>query len=615
MCGIAGFLELSGAPVDRGLLLRMLRRIEHRGPDGGGWLEDDGSSLREGLRESPSELAARPVPGGPYPGGLRAGLGHQRLAITDLSEAGRQPMSRDEGRWWIVFNGAIYNAPELRAELQELGEEFSTSTDTEVLLAAYVRWGAKALDRFNGMWAFAIWDARKRELFCARDRFAIKPFYYTSSGSRFAFASEPKALRAVRPAEPNRERVRGFLDMGSTLDVEGSTCFASYAALPAGSILRVDARGPRVERWYDLDARAAERNAPGSLADAAARLRSLLEDAVSIRLRADVPIGLLLSGGVDSSGIAGFLARESARSRFSGRTISTRYPGRPDIDESGYIGASLRETGFSGEFIEPSTAQFEEHLDEFMTSMDDLVPSSIFYAEWLLYRKARQLGLPVMLSGQGSDELFAGYEPWDVHVAQLWNRGDRLRAAREAFLSGRRRWGVVAGTRHTLGTLRTAGRRALPCRCRADGSLQAHQRHLLLVDYLPALLAFEDRNAMAFGIEARLPFLDYRVVEFARTLSDGFLLRNGWTKAVLRAALSGIAPAEILRRPTKLGLPGPLEGHTRMEPGPVRDAWKRLAAGGWTSPGIPVEAALADRNLGFRVRVVDAWLRKCLTAD
>jgi len=596
------------------MLLQMLRRIEHRGPDGGGWLEDDGTCLREGPRESLSERAARPVPSGPFPAGPRIGLGHQRLAITDLSDSGRQPMSRANGRWWIVFNGAIYNAPELREELRSEGEEFTSSTDTEVLLAAYVRWGPKALERFNGMWSFAIWDAERRELFCARDRFAIKPFYYTSAGSRFAFASEPKALRPVRAPEANRERVRVFLEIGATLDNQESTCFASYKSLPAGSILRVDSRGPRVERWYDLDKNAAAIEAPANLEDAAERLRGLLEDAVSIRLRADVPVGLLLSGGVDSSGIAGILGRDGHRGRFSGRTISTRYPGRPDIDESFYVAESLRDSGLTGEFVEPSIDGFDEDLDELMDSLEELTPSSIFYAERLLYREARRLGLTVMLSGQGSDELFAGYEPWDVHVAQLWNRNERARAVREGFLSGRRRWGSLRGARHTFGVVRTA-RRPLPCGCEVDGSLQTHQRHLLVADYLPALLAFEDRNSMASGIEARLPFLDYRVVEFARTLQDGFLLRNGWTKVVLRKALRGLVPVSILTRPRKLGLPGPLEGKAREAPRLVRDSWRRLAAGGWTPSGISEEDAVLDHNLGFRARVLDAWVRRCLRTD
>ena len=616
MCGIAGLLDTRGAPANRGVLLRMLRRIEHRGPDGGGWMEDDGVSLFLGDRTSERPLSALPNPSSRATGrgeGLKVALGHQRLAITDLSEAGRQPMSRGDGRWWIVFNGAIYNAPELRTELEGLGQHFSTSTDTEVLLAAYVAWGPAALERFNGMWAFAIWDADRRELFCARDRFAVKPFYYTTAGSLFAFASEPKALRPVRPAEPNVEFAREYLATGATNDGYELTCYAGFRCLPPGSSLRIDSDGTRIDRWYDLDRRAAAIEAPGTLPEAAARLRDLLVAAVGVRLRADVPIGLLLSGGVDSSAIAGILRRHGANERFARQTLSTRYPELPAIDESSYVRDVLRATGFSGSFIEPSAKDFDEELDRVVESVDALVPSTIFYAQWLLFRAARKLGLPVMLGGQGSDELFGGYEPWDVHCVQLWNRRERFAAAREGILSGRRRWGILRGARHTLGVLRTAAR-PLPCGCSIKGSLQQHQKHLLTFDYLPGLLAFEDRDSMAWGIETRLPFLDYRVVEFARSLPDRFLLRNGWTKAVLRSALTGLVPKSILRRPRKLGLPGPLDGPDAKTPFPAHDAWRRLVEGGFVEKA-PYREESLSQGLRLRIRILDAWVRRCLGGD
>ncbi len=611
MCGIAGLLDLSGGAADRDVLLRMLHRIEHRGPNGGAWLEDDGVSLLQGARHSPLPSSTRPSPGAAGAPGLEVALGHQRLAITDLSEFGRQPMSRANGRWWIVFNGAIYNAPELRDELRAEGEEFTTSTDTEVLLAAYVRWGAKALDRFNGMWAFAIWDAERRELFCARDRFAIKPFYYTTAGSLFAFASEPKALRPVRPAAPNVDFARTYLATGSTTDGVDVTCYDSYRCLPPGNVLRVGRAGIRIEKWYDE--RVAAIAPPATLPEAAARLRGLLEDSVALRLRADVPIGLLLSGGVDSSGIAGILCHRASQGEFSGRTISTRYPKLPDIDESAYIRDVLDATRFSGDFIEPSAEEFAESLDCFIETVDALVPSSLFFAQWLLHRRAKQLGFPVMLSGQGSDELFGGYEPWDVYTKQLWNGGRPLAAIREGFLSGRRRWGLVRGARHTVGILRTA-RRPLPCGCPVDGSLRQHQRHLLCFDYLPGLLAFEDRDSMAWGIETRLPFLDYRIVEFARSLPAEFLLRDGWTKAVLRAALAGVVPDSVLRRPRKLGLPGPFESRVQSLPLAVREARQRLVEGGWMD-STPADGESLDPQFRLRIRIFDAWTRRCLGGD
>jgi asparagine synthase (glutamine-hydrolysing) len=612
MCGIAGILDLSGSPVDPALLLAMLGRIVHRGPDSGGWMEDDGSAIREGFRGSAAPASSRSVPR-VRPNSPRVALGHQRLAITDLSAAGHQPMSRGGGRWWITFNGAIFNAPELRRELEELGERFTSSTDTEVLLAAYVRWGAAALPGLNGMWAFAIWDAERRELFCSRDRYGIKPFYYTISGARLAFASEPKALRVVRPAAPDMHAVSDYLSAGSRIPDGDATLYADYRLLPGGSLLRAGAGGVRVDRWYDLDERVARIDPPASLPEAAGRLRELFLDAVAIRLRSDVPVGLLLSGGVDSSGIAGVLAARH-RDVFRGPAVSLRYPGRPEIDESSYSDAVLRATGFPGAYVEPEEGDFDRELDDLIASLDGLPLGSGMFAQRLLYRHARSLGFIVVLVGQGSDELFGGYEPWDVHVTQLWNRGRRIAALREGFLSGRRRWGIVPGVRHTLGVIRAAGR-GLPCRCAKDGTLQDHQRHLLSIDYLPAILEDEDRNSMAVGVESRLPFLDHRIVEFARSLPGGWLCRDGWTKVVFRRALAGLVPPDVLRRPRKLGLPGPVGRESGGAPEKVRAARRRLAESGWfDSRFLPDERLARDPLVGLRLRFLDAWARRCLDA-
>jgi asparagine synthase (glutamine-hydrolysing) len=608
MCGIAGLVDLAGGAPDRHLLLAMMRRIAHRGPDGGGWLDDDGRTVLEGKRDSSVPLVSRSLRGALR--GANAALGHQRLAITDLSEAGAQPMTRGDGRYAIVFNGAIFNAPELKAELEREGERFESTTDTEVLLTAWIRWGASALDRFNGMWAFAIWDAQERELFAARDRYGIKPFYWTTAGEVFAFGSEPKALRPVRPAVPDLKRVTDYLVRGATIPDGDATFYEGYHELPAGSILRASAAGIRVEQWYDLDARVRDAPPAPPFDEAAERLRALLEDAVRIRLRADVPVGLLLSGGVDSSGIAGILAAHH-RGAFSGPAISLRYR-RPEIDESRYSDAVLRATGIPGDYVEPTVEGFDQDLDEYMAKTDHLTYGSVGYAQHLLYARARDLGLTVILVGQGSDELFGGYEPWDVHVTQLWNHGRKWTALREGFLSGRRQWGWMAGARHTLGILRTAHRPPL-CRCDRAGTLQDHQRHLLLHDQLPAILKSEDRNSMASAVESRLPFLDHRIVEFARTLPSDYLCRGGWTKAVLRRALEGLVPESVLRRPRKLGLPGPAAG---LSCSPEAEAARRRLSDGGQFPAflLPEGGAGLSEGSQMRFRILDAWIRTCLDA-
>ena len=608
MCGIAGLVDLAGGPPDRHVLLAMMRRIAHRGPDGGGWMEDRGGTILRGLRDSSAPTASDAFPASS--GDVNAALGHQRLAITDLSDGGRQPMTRGDGRWWIVFNGAIFNAPELKRELEAAGERFTTATDTEVLLAAWIRWGTGALHRFNGMWAFAVWDARSRELVAARDRYGIKPFYWTTAANVFAFGSEPKALRPVRPAVPDVKLVADYLARGASIPDGDSTAYDGYHELPAGSILRADASGIRAERWYDLDERLRDAPPAPPFEEAAARLRELLDDAIRIRLRADVPVGLLLSGGVDSSGIAGILAARY-RGAFSGPAISLRYR-RKEIDESRYSDAVLRATGIPGEYVEPTPESFDRDLDEFMARTGHLTLGSVGYAQYRLYARARAVGLPVILVGQGSDEIFGGYEPWDVHVAQLWNRGRKWAALREGLLSGRRQWGWPIGIRHTLGVVRTA-KRPPRCRCGPAGTLQDHQRHLLLVDYLPAILESEDRNSMASAVESRLPFLDHRIVEFARTLPSDYLCRGGWTKAVLRRALEGLVPEYVLRRPRKLGLPGPVAG---LECAPEADAARRrLIDGGWFPASLLPEVGPALSGDGqMRLRILDAWARACLDA-
>jgi asparagine synthase (glutamine-hydrolysing) len=611
MCGIAGIVDLDGCAADLGVLRAMMNRIAHRGPDDAGWMEDDGGTIREGRDAAalntfpPRADAARPR--------VAAALGHRRLSITDLSPAGHQPMSRGDGRWWIVFNGAIFNAPELRLELEAAGERFTSSTDTEVLLAAWIRWGEAALDRFNGMWAFAIWDAERRELFGARDRYGIKPFYYTILGRRIAFASESKGLRPFRPATPNLDLIPGYVAVGSSIADGDGTAYADYRVLPSGCVLRAGAEGVRVTRWYDLDARVRAAGAPPDFEMAAGRLRDLLDDAIAIRLRADVPVGLLLSGGVDSSGIAALLAARH-RGKFSGPAISLRYRDDPAIDETRYAEAVLRATGIPGDFVEPTPASFDRDLESYIARTEHFPSGSVGYAQFRLYQRARELGLPVILVGQGSDEIFGGYEPWDVHVTQLWNRGRRLAAIREGFLSGRRQWGTATALRHTFGVIRTS-RNPPRCRCSRDGTLQDHQRHLLMDDYLPSILENEDHNSMASSIESRLPFLDHRVVEFARGLPPDYLCRGGWTKAILRRALEGLVPEVVLRRPLKLGLPGPLDGSLPAAIDAAAAARRRLIADGWIPASLlPEIDSTTSPRAATRLRVLDAWTRTCLDA-
>jgi asparagine synthase (glutamine-hydrolysing) len=590
----------------------MIGLLEHRGPDGDGWLLDDGTKIVTGRQAEIRGESTQDSPGSPVGGQVTVALGHRRLAISDLSRDAAQPMSRADGRFWVTFNGAIYNAVELRRELASLGEEFVSWSDTEVLLAAMIRWGPAALHRFNGMWAFALWDAATRELFCARDRFGVKPFYYgVTREGLFAFASEPKALRPVIEAVADRRRLEKFLQCGQPAGSGARTAYSSYSALPEGSWLKAGARGFEVSRWYEFEAESAK--AIGgriSFAEAALEVRSRLEDAVRIRLRSDVPVGAFLSGGIDSSALTALACRHGGS--FAGRTISTHYPSQPEIDESAYIRSALEETGCRGEFVEPTIEGLERELDDFVYSLDDLPPLSVFYAQRILYRTARRFGLTVMIGGQGSDEVFGGYEPWGVYLRQLDQERRWGRLTLEAVLASCRVWGTARGLSRARGMIRRArGKEPLDDLCIGRIRLRSHLRHLLLVDYLPPILRFEDRNSMAWGVESRMPFLDHRLVEFGDRLPAEFRLRRGWTKAVLRRAVDDLLPRKIARRRTKLGLPGPLEGSRRIGPDVVKPAWERLVREGYARPDVWTESP----DFAFRVRAADAWTRRCLGGE
>src|SRR5712691_3354028 len=323
MCGICGIVRL-GAPPEVETAAAMARALDHRGPDGDGLYEDEAG----------------------------VALGFRRLAIIDLSDAGLQPFASDDGSLQLLHNGEVYNYRELRTELESHGHRFRSATDTEVILRAYEQWGEGCVQRFVGMWAIAIWDARRRRLFCSRDRFGIKPFVYSWDGSRFVFASEPKAFRADArtPLEANPHAVREYVEQGYT-DHTDETFFSSIRRLLPAHNLFVDAHGLRIERYWRLE----EGEAP--VGDAAEAVREAFLDALRIHLRSDVPVGTCLSGGIDSSAIA--------------------------------CGVDLL----------------------LRTEAENARPfgSSSIVAQWHVMKTAREAGVKVMLDGQGADEILAGY--------------------------------------------------------------------------------------------------------------------------------------------------------------------------------------------------------------
>ncbi len=537
MCGIAGMLDLyAGLPPAEDLVVRMTDSLAHRGPDDAGVLVDP-----------------------------PAVLGHRRLSIIDLSPGGHQPMATDDERFWLTYNGEIYNYIELARELRSRGRRLRTSSDSEVLLQAFAEWGVDALPRLNGMFAFAIWDRERQTLFCARDRFAVKPFYYTVADGRFRFASEIKALLldpAVRRA-PNDARLLEFLAWGIA-DHTAETMFEGVRQLPPGSYLAVspgkDVGKPTT--WYRPEAATLdERPAPELL-------RERLTDAVSLRLRSDVTVGTALSGGMDSTSvtaIASRLRRDQGGlppDSFSALCVD------PALDESRYVRSLVGVTGSRNHEVLPTEVDAAEELDSLLWQMDEPFHSASVYGQRRVMELARTNGVVVVLDGNGGDEALSGYHHihYPALLYDLVRRGHLARAVSE--IAWRRRLpGVPALTTQKEVAWVVAGyprrpRRVpswvaagleVPPMVRPGPSLRGHQLYGLGVSPLPAWNHHADRNSMTFSLETRNPFLDYRIVELGLALDARHLLRRGYTKWVVREAMQDLLPRDVLERPAKQG--------------------------------------------------------------
>lgn len=572
MCGIAGIL--TSTPDDRTevLVRKMVAAAAHRGPDD------------EGLVLFPAAGPSRDRRLGPDPGPWKAALGHRRLSIIDLSPAGHQPMSDPSGRYWIVFNGEVYNYLEIRRGLHERGVTFRSDTDTEVVLQAYLTWGADALGRCNGMWAFAIYDTHEDALFCARDRFGVKPFYYASAPGRFAFASEIKQLLVLPWVErrANRALLADFFLWGLETHTN-DTFFEGISALPAAHWARIEQRDVeqgRIEptRYWSPPAD----SAPLDPAEGVARFREVLKDAVRLRLRSDVPVGVTLSGGLDSSTVvclAGEVRHGDAREPF--QAFHVEYGGE-GYTERRFAETAARRAGAEMVVLRPQAATLASDWAAFLWHMEQPVNGLSYFSNYQIYKLICAHRVPVILCGQGGDELLLGYERYRTYDLlfrlRQWAWG---RAMRAMWLARRRgnlpvHTQLAYGIYFSLPSARAARRRRLTrpfLRREFYGQFAHADEHLrreavhenrrslqeseFLAYQLPHLLHHEDRMSMAHAIETRLPFLDYRLFELVLSLPDGLLIQNGWSKALLRRAMEGVLPEEIRWRTDKMGYETP----------------------------------------------------------
>jgi asparagine synthase (glutamine-hydrolysing) len=590
MCGIAGVLRFDGRPVERVELSRMCRALAHRGPDDEGFLLLNRASARceafhgnESIASMKSRTRNIAADGEHFVADL--GLAHRRFSIIDLSPAGHQPFV-DQGRTCcVVFNGEIYNYLELRDELTRLGRVFSSNSDTEVLLEAYKQWGCACFERFIGFWAVALYDFRTQALVLSRDRLGKKPLFWSRVGEVFYFSSEIKALLEVdviRRSVRVNETVAARWLLHKCKDIDDETFFTGILAFPRASYAQIDRSfsGAATHFWRIPMERMQERDM--GISEACRRLRDLLDSAVALRLRADVPVGVELSGGMDSSTIAA-IAAEQSRDRLRLYTVAFE---DPEWNELAYANAMAKRLGMEHIILTSPIDSFWKRIYDFIYLEEEPHHAPNLQTNQESWQQMREHGAKVSLNGAGGDECFAGYGNYYSPLML------------EMLASGRLKdyWKNAIGHSESGNIAKTLARPIyVPIleswRKSRRGSLARHKylmnlnavKHpasgicgskVLCSDMtstlMPYWLTSGDRGYMGVPLEVRAPLIDHRIVEFAFRLPISYLLHDGWHKWILRKAMNGILPDEVVWRRKKMGFPFPFKRFFR-ESRPVLD--------------------------------------------
>lgn len=616
MCGISALFSTEPTMDIYDVLCKSIDEISHRGPDGRGILLGLGS---EPLPQGKVHLA-------------NWGLGHVRLSILDLSSAGQQPMSDEKKRYWITYNGEIYNYLELRNDLEQLGYPFKSHSDTEVVLTAYAEWGTDCFAKFRGMWGMVIFDTLRKEAIVCRDRLGIKPLYFWPGSSMLAVVSEIKQLYQVPSFSPrmNHHSVAEYINTGYE---DNLRCFfKDVHPVPPGTWLRIpldslkpsspsEFWNPEVIQPTIFDSK-----------NAAALFSEKLGETVKLHLRSDVPVGCALSGGLDSSAIAVLVNKFRDSNDGPFHTFTCTFPGKK-IDESKYSQAITSRISATPHFVTPTEDGFLEDFDRFTWMHDEPVGSISVYASYCIARLTRQTGIKVTLNGQGGDEILSGY--WQSYFMCL------LHLAREGrFLQ------II---KHGAGSLMPWGNGKLIAQIpvmlkrflykrnssslmnfkniKSDESIGILNSVMALSPeefrlsqirslFLPSLLKWDDRNSMAFSMEGRYPFLDHQLIELCLSFSESVLYSSGWTKWPLRVGFKDVMPQEILFRRSKFGFEVPqaswLAGQLKplitsclKNDGPLWDLIekkdvRKLAEG---------RANANEAQLLFRLLALDRWLK------
>jgi len=541
MCGISGIVNFNNKSVEKAVVAQMMKKMKHRGPD------DEGIFLEDNI-----------------------GLGFVRLSILDLSISGHQPMESDDGKYVMIFNGEVYNYIELRDELKAKGYTFKSNSDSEVVLKSYQEWGETCLDKFNGMWALTIYNTQTKELFGARDRFGIKPFYYYKDNDSFVFASEIKSIKvAIDNISINEQAVFDYLSFNRT-DYGERTFYNEICKIPHGHSFKLSADGDfKLRKWYDLESNCNKKSID------AKEYEKLFTSSVKLRMRSDVPVGVCLSGGLDSSSVVSIVSKKLNTPDI--KSFSAVYKKGQIGDETEFIN-ELSPLLNHMKYIKPTSETFFNELHDFVEAMDEPIPSTSPYAQYKVMQLANKHAV-VTLDGQGADEQLAGYHYfYGFYFKELLGRlafGKLFSEISHYIKQQKSLYGVKAlvffllpeKLKIKLKVKKTSyiqnsfyqkfnTRNQLASELYGSGTLKDSLFNHF--EYkLEHLLKWADLNSMRFSIESRMPFLDYRFVEQTLSLSSDNYIKKGTTKYILRESMKGILPEKIRLRYDKIGFATP----------------------------------------------------------
>jgi asparagine synthase (glutamine-hydrolysing) len=546
MCGISGIINMDNKTVSKAEIQNINNLIAHRGPDDEGYYFGDNFAF-----------------------------GHRRLSILDLSQDGHQPMHYLD-RYTIAYNGEVYNYLEIREELIKDGYKFKSNTDTEVILASYDKWGEKCVNRFNGMWAFAIYDKKKEIIFCSRDRFGIKPFYYTQINNKFIFGSEIKQLLEYYPKRyVNKKILMDYLIIGYE-DHTNETFFEDIFKLKQSHnlIYNLNTHTYKIEKYYDisLDYKLQNFNEKKSIKLYEQRLK----DAIKLRLRSDVRVGTCLSGGLDSSSIAS-IASEIYSKETKDKFVSIHAKStQKNNDESKFAQDVAKYCNLDLKTIEPSKKDFLNYIEEIIYTQEEPFGSPSIFMQYFVMKKAKEENCKVMLDGQGGDETLLGYERY--YPAFLMNQ-NIFKLLVELFNSSKNSKLSIKQLIQYIIYFRSYKIRLKKLKLKFNFISKEYfnlistnilkknseyyldilklQKEEIFYTQIPHLLKYEDKNSMRNSIETRLPFVDYILLQTALSLNNNLKIKDGWTKYILRKTVESFLPKNIVWRKNKFGFEAP----------------------------------------------------------